>query len=252
MKILAIDTSGAACCVALADDSGQVLVDFNLNLGRTHSQQLQPLIGAALKQADWQPADLQAIAVGIGPGSYTGIRIGAAAAQGMAVALDIPVLPVSSLASLAASQSGETDRLICPLTDARHRRVYAALWWQDRPVVTDFLGDLQLLPEKIRAWLSLQNKEKAAADQCCPGEILLLGSGAAAYESDADLLQDFRSLGLKPQFRTKQTVVRAADLAAEAFRQLRQAGPDCLIDPARLRPHYLSRTSAERQAGLYV
>ena len=252
MNILAIDTSGSACCVALADDSGQVLVDFNLQLGRTHSQQLQPLIEAALKQAGWPATALQAVAVGIGPGSYTGIRIGAATAQGMAVALDIPVLPVSSLAALAAAQAGETCRLICPITDARHRRVYGALWWQDRPVVTDFLGDLQLLSEKIRNWLSLQSKDRAALAQRRPDEILLLGSGAAAYASDTALKQDLLSLGLKPQFRTEQTVVRAADLAAEAFRQLRQEGPGCLIDPAVLRPHYLSRTSAERQAGLYV
>ena len=123
MRLLALDTSTDWCAVALGEDGGWV--ERAECVGQAHSQRLLPMVGAALAAFGWTTADLDAIAYGCGPGSFTGIRIGCAVAQGLGFALDRPLLGVPTLEALAAADGGN-DVLCC--IDARMREVYVAAY----------------------------------------------------------------------------------------------------------------------------
>ena len=102
MKLLAIDSSGLVATVALLD--GDILVgEYTIHNKKTHSQTLMPMISEMLSMAEVTPEELDAIAVSEGPGSFTGLRIGASVAKGLAWTLQIPIVPVSSLMGLAAN-----------------------------------------------------------------------------------------------------------------------------------------------------
>ena len=130
--ILAIETSTEACSVALHCMSGTV--SRYVEEPRSHTQLLMPMIESVLSEAGIKPIELDAIAVAIGPGSFTGLRIGFAATQGLAFGLDIPVIPVSSLQIMVAtyirkigqSQSPSKPNQplrIMPILDAAYGRV---------------------------------------------------------------------------------------------------------------------------------
>ena len=118
MKILALDTATEACSVALAIDDEII---ERQRLGRQHAERILELIEELLTEAGLRPADLDAIAFGRGPGMFTGLRIGAGVTQGIAFAADLPVVPVSTLLTLA--QGLDADRVLAAL-DARMGQVY--------------------------------------------------------------------------------------------------------------------------------
>ncbi len=125
MKILAIDAATEACSVALLQD-GEVRERYEV-IGRGHAGRLLPMVDELLQEAQLSTADLDAIAFGRGPGSFTGLRIAAGIAQGLAAGTQRPVLPVSNLAAVAAgaARSAQVDRvLVC--MDARMGQVYWA------------------------------------------------------------------------------------------------------------------------------
>lgn len=121
MKILAIDTSSTACSVALADNED--LLERHEIIGNRHSRELLGFVQALLIRAGTSLYDLDAIAIGNGPGSFTGLRLGLGVAQGLAWGADLPLIPVSSLAAMAA-QSNQPYLLTA--ADARMGEVY----WQ--------------------------------------------------------------------------------------------------------------------------
>ena len=126
MKLLAIDSSGLVASVALLVDD--VLVgEYTIHNKKTHSQTLLPMIADMLAMAEVDKNELTAIAVAAGPGSFTGLRIGAATAKGLAQALDIPIVPVSTLEGLAYNLQG-TDALVCPIMDARRLQAYYGIY----------------------------------------------------------------------------------------------------------------------------
>ncbi len=125
MLILALDTSGRTCGVAVAAD-GVPLVEY-VEAPKSHSARLVPLVAQALAAAGVGRRDLDAVAVTVGPGSYTGLRIGIATARTLAFALGLPLAGVSTLEALAFA-AGPRPGLLCPVLDARRRRVYAALY----------------------------------------------------------------------------------------------------------------------------
>ncbi len=127
VKILALDTSTEACSVALWDD-GQV--DERFELGRQHSQRILPMIETLLGDAGLGLGALDAVAFGRGPGSFTGLRIGAGVVQGLAFAADLPVVPVSSLAALAHD---EPQTRVLAALDARMGQLYWAAYLRDGP-----------------------------------------------------------------------------------------------------------------------
>jgi len=126
MKILAVDTSSKICSVAVLEDRN-VLDEINLNDGRTHSENLMPTIQLLLERNDLTLDDIDLIGVTVGPGSFTGIRIGIASVKAMAEVKHIPVATVSSLQSLAKNIS-KVDGTIVSLIDARNNNVYGGIY----------------------------------------------------------------------------------------------------------------------------
>ena len=126
MIILGIDTTTRACSVALLEDQA-LLAEFTLNIMKTHSERLMPLIDSALSECGVERERVGAVAVAVGPGSFTGLRIGISTARAFCQALSIPGIAVSTLEALALSLPA-TDHLVCPLLDARRKQVYSALY----------------------------------------------------------------------------------------------------------------------------
>ncbi|MHB9144907.1 MAG: tRNA (adenosine(37)-N6)-threonylcarbamoyltransferase complex dimerization subunit type 1 TsaB [Symbiobacteriia bacterium] len=177
MRLVAIDTATAVCAVALMED-GQCVVEKSPELVRTHSQWLVPLLDEALADAGWGRRDIEAVAVGEGPGSFTGVRIGLSSAKAIAFALGVPLVTVGTLeaialstllppADMAAAQAAasgpQVGDLVCPLLDARRGEVYTALYRvvapaelrQERPPVSPTLSVwLAELPIEGRLWFT--------------------------------------------------------------------------------------------------
>ena len=131
MIILACDTSNSSCCAGVYNDSKPLA--FRLSMERkTHSETFMPLVMRVCEKSGLKIADLDALAVTTGPGSFTGIRIGLSAVKGMALAAGLNVIPVSSLKALAMSvenvASDPADTIIVPCFDARNDRVFAAAY----------------------------------------------------------------------------------------------------------------------------
>ncbi len=128
--ILNIDTALETATVCLSKD-GEVLQGAVSDKQNDHATWLHPAIHDLLHQTGYGLKDVQAVAVSIGPGSYTGLRIGLASAKGFCYALGIPLVTVGTLEILAHAVQQEATDLICPLIDARRMEVYAALYEKD-------------------------------------------------------------------------------------------------------------------------
>ena len=134
MKILALETSARAVSAAVSEN-GRILTSGYQDTGLTHSRTLMPIVEHILKNADLKPADMDAIAVAVGPGSFTGIRIGVAAAKGLALALDKPAIGVSTLAAMARNVAFADGLVVCAM-DARRSQVYNATFSAEGGVLT--------------------------------------------------------------------------------------------------------------------
>lgn len=126
MKILAVDSSSVTASVALVENEN-VVSEFFMNAGLTHSETLAPMVESVLKNSHTEAKDVDLYAVTTGPGSFTGLRIGASIVKGMAFALNKPCVAVSSLEALAYN-SYSKNGLICACMDARCNQVYTALF----------------------------------------------------------------------------------------------------------------------------
>lgn len=131
MRILAIDTALGLCSVAVVDD-GRVLATASEAMQMGHQERLAPLVAEVMAEANLAFADLDRIAVTVGPGSFTGLRVGLSFAKGLGMALDIPVLGFDSLVVIAASAPRAGPGLA--LIDARRGQAYVRSFEDDRPV----------------------------------------------------------------------------------------------------------------------
>ena len=148
MKVLGIDTSTSCGAVGLIDD-GEVLSDYLLNIPVTHSERLLGAIEFVLREARCSARDVDGWAISLGPGSFTGLRIGVSTVKGLAFATQKPVAGVSTLDALA-SQVSPTPYLICPILDARKKEVYAAFYRYGKGDVLGRQSDDQALrPEDL-------------------------------------------------------------------------------------------------------
>ncbi|MBD3266088.1 tRNA (adenosine(37)-N6)-threonylcarbamoyltransferase complex dimerization subunit type 1 TsaB, partial [bacterium] len=147
MRLLSIDTSTHIGSVALRDETG-ILGLITLSVSLTHSEGLMPAIDALLQQTQTAPADLTAVACVTGPGSYTGLRIGIATAQGLAAAHGLQCVGIPSL-EVYAHAFPHAKYPLCPLLPARKGWVYARIygWEVDRPVPRS--EELNLQPDEL-------------------------------------------------------------------------------------------------------
>jgi tRNA threonylcarbamoyladenosine biosynthesis protein TsaB len=171
--LLSIETSSPICSIALhKGEDGRLLGQSELRLEKSHSTHLTVLIEQLVANTGHTVRDLAAVAVSDGPGSYTGLRIGAAAAKGLCFALDIPLVAVGTLPALAHQVAARMPRadtyLYAPMLDARRQEVYTALYRADGYELTA-PAPLILTPE-------------AMAEQLTHHAVLFFGSGAAKFQ----------------------------------------------------------------------
>jgi tRNA threonylcarbamoyladenosine biosynthesis protein TsaB len=230
LKLLTIDTSTSTCSVALTIGE-RLVAELLLNQGKTHAAQLLRMVDAALDQGGVGIRELDGIGVSLGPGSFTGLRVGLATVKGLALAAEKPVYGFSSLAMLAMNLPWSTYP-VCPMFDAKKKEVYAALY-DCRDLPLPIMGDCAVSPGEFLERLD--------------GVTLFVGEGALAYRGTI-----VERLGEKaifaPPFYHLPSASRGALLARGA----------CLrgeaISPAGLVPRYLRASEAEvaklRRAGL--
>jgi len=163
MRILAIDTALEACAAGVVETPDRVLAQESVAMARGHAEALMPLIARVMDQAHLGFADLDRIAVTVGPGSFTGLRVGIAAARGIALAAGKPAVGVSTLAAFAGPYlaPGET-RPVVAAVDARHDHVYVEVFGPG--------GRILVAPRLV----PVRDAVRAAA-----GAAVIVGSGAA-------------------------------------------------------------------------
>ena len=224
MLLLAFETSAKAASVALTQD-GRLLGESYQNTGLTHSQTLMVMAEDLLKQCGKKTDDVTAVAVAEGPGSFTGVRIGVAAAKGFAWGAELPCVGVSTLEAMVKTL-GVWQGWVCPVMDARRSQVYNALFYvnQGKPE--------RMTPDRAIALsdLEVELKEKE-------GPIFLVGDGSVLAHKTLDI----PNLVLPAEHRMHQRAVGVALLAEEALR----AG--AAGDGAALTPNYLRLSQAERE-----
>ncbi|MDZ4806984.1 MAG: tRNA (adenosine(37)-N6)-threonylcarbamoyltransferase complex dimerization subunit type 1 TsaB [Bacteroidota bacterium] len=165
--ILNIDTALDTASVCLAKDEEILALAINENQ-KKQSGWLHQVINELLKKNNLRPNQLDAVAVSIGPGSYTGLRVGLSAAKGLCYALNIPLIAVSTLKMIAFAAKDEADSLICPMIDARRMEVFTAVYDKE-------------LQEKMPAH-ALVIDEKSFADMLT-SSILFCGNGSKKLQS---------------------------------------------------------------------
>lgn len=147
MRVLAIDTSTLAGGVALVDGE-RTVAEYLLDIRLTHSERLMPALDRVMHDAGWSPAALTGLAVAVGPGSFTGLRIGVSAVKGLALALSIPIAAVPTLDALAAGLAGAALP-VCPVVSARRDEVYASLYRWDGAAMRREWDYLALSPREL-------------------------------------------------------------------------------------------------------
>lgn len=160
--ILNIDTALDKATVCLAED-GNVLKLSSSEDQKDHASWLHTEIAELLQKSGHGIKDLNAVAVSVGPGSYTGLRVGLAAAKGFCFALDIPLITINSLKIIAFAVKDEAIDIICPLIDARRMEVFTAVYDKD-------------LQEKVSPHTMIVD-EKSFASFLLPGKVLFCGDG---------------------------------------------------------------------------
>jgi tRNA threonylcarbamoyladenosine biosynthesis protein TsaB len=217
VRLLALDTATELCSVALLDDDR--LLHREERIGRGHAEHLLPMVDALLREAGIGPTALDALAVGRGPGTFTGVRIAVSIAQGLALAAGLKVVPVSDLAALAlAAHERSPGRAVLACLDARMGEVYWALY---PPLALAADGTAILdAPEHL-----------SPPGQVGPAgvELTVAGPGWAAYPALADRLPGVR-LALPELLPSAREIAR---LGAAGLRDGRA------VDPADLLPVYL-------------
>ena len=126
MKILSIDTSSNICGVSILDDSN-LICNLDNDTGRTHSENLMPMIKGALSKSNLTLNEIDLIVCDIGPGSFTGIRIGIATVKAFNDSLNIPCIGISSLEALAYNINNNSS-LVCSILDSKNDNCYFALY----------------------------------------------------------------------------------------------------------------------------
>ena len=226
MLILAFETSAKAASVALLEN-GKLLGESYQNTGMTHSQTLMVMAEDTLKTAGKTANGVDAVAVAEGPGSFTGVRIGVAAAKGFAWGRELPCYGVSTLEAMAASL-GIYRGYVCPVMDARRSQVYNALFHVNCGEYTRIAPDRAISLQDLGA--ELQNLTEP---------VFLVGDGSnLCYNT---LSETVPNLVLPPEHRMHQRAVGVALLAEKA------ALSGTPGDGAALTPNYLRLSQAERE-----
>ena len=167
--ILHLDTTTKKCSVALAQDGELMIQKELLSEEFSHSEQLHPFIEEVLKESGLKSSSLSAIAISKGPGSYTGLRIGVAAAKGLCFALDLPLIALNTLEIMVQPYEVSPYSFIIPMLDARRMEVYTAIFDETKKWIQETMAEV--LTENT--FTSIVN------EQSC----LIIGDGAIKFKT---------------------------------------------------------------------
>jgi tRNA threonylcarbamoyladenosine biosynthesis protein TsaB len=219
MRILTIETSTPVAEAAVVVDE-KVIAATRLATGRERGRELLVAVHEVLAEASCGVSDIDVVAVSIGPGRFSGLRVGLATAKGLAVAHGIPVSPVPTLEALARS-AGPYDGVICPMLDARRGEVYFAVY-DSRAGLECLERDSAAAPDAAAA---------RARDAASGDPVLFLGTGAVEYAAQ---IRDL--LGASAVFQSEDLALPKPDAMAVMVEGPRRTDR---IDLARLEPIYL-------------
>jgi tRNA threonylcarbamoyladenosine biosynthesis protein TsaB len=163
MRVLAIETSTELTDVALVE-AGALVLSRARTRPRQSAEQLLPLVAELLAEAGWDKSSLDRLGVSVGPGSFTGLRIGIACAQGLGIGLDRPVVGVGALRAMARSVPAEIEGVRCALLDARRKEVFA--------------GAYRGLTELLSPCVLSRDAARSAIVEAVPAPVVWLGAGA--------------------------------------------------------------------------
>jgi len=227
MKILALDTSSNVATVAIAEDN-KLICEYTLNHKKTHSQKLMPMIQDLFAACEMTVQDIDAIAVAVGPGSFTGLRIGIATAKALAHAANKPVVSVSTLDAMAYNLPF-CSYTIVPIMDARRSQVYTGVYkWSASSLIT------------------LHAPKPMAIDELC--DILNQGDEPAVFIGDGVPVHEAYirdALGVRAIFGgLHYNMQRASSVAACGIDKAKRGE---LLNYNRLLPEYHRLSQAERE-----
>nr|WP_299383344.1 tRNA (adenosine(37)-N6)-threonylcarbamoyltransferase complex dimerization subunit type 1 TsaB [Allomuricauda sp.] len=140
--ILSLETATTNCSVSVSKDGETVVLKENNAVNYSHSEQLHVYIKEVLEEASLSFSDLDAVAVSKGPGSYTGLRIGVSAAKGLCFSLDLPLISVPTLQSMANQLELSSDDVAIPVLDARRMEVYSAVFNADNQEIRETRAEI--------------------------------------------------------------------------------------------------------------
>ncbi len=233
MRILALDSSGLVASVALVDstESGEELVaEYTVNYKKTHSQTLLPMLDEVARMIELDLQTVDAIAVAGGPGSFTGLRIGAATAKGLGLALKKPLIHVPTIAGLAYNLWGAKG-LICPIMDARRGQVYTGIYTFEDGKLTTLEDQMAISIEELAQKLKGYRKK-----------VIFLGDGVPVFRKrlEEELMTDCE-ISFAPANMNRQ---RGASVAALGLEYYKAGKIESAMDH---QPDYLRVSQAERE-----
>jgi len=225
--ILALETATTCGSLALVAE-GRCLAEYSLNAASTHSRRLLSGIAWLLAQCELSWPQIGAIAVSLGPGSFTGLRIALSTAKGLCMAADKPLIGVPTLTGLAG-QFPFSSLPICPVVDARKNEIYTALYRCNQQGIPEkILDPMVIKPERLQEFITAPT--------------LLVGDGLPLYGPMLkELLGDLALLA-----PTETCFARAASIGSAAWHLFRQGS---FLDPATAVPIYVRASDAELQFG---
>jgi len=227
MKILAIETSTYAGSIAVVVDDA-ILGEYYFNIGPVHTEKLIPSIDWLLSELGMVKSDLSGVAVSLGPGSFTSLRVGISTAKGICYSLGIPLVGVSSLKALAMNLPFASYN-ICPVIDARKGEVFASLFRSHNGELERIMEDIVISPEGLV--------------EIIKDNTIFVGDGALLYK---DYLED--NLGSGIMFSPINTnFPRASNLALSEIGKFKEDRDNKYIydEIMNLAPHYLRKSEAE-------
>ena len=232
MKIAALDSSGLVASVAVIEDD-VLIAEYTVNYKKTHSQTLLPMLDEIKRMVELDLGTLSAIAVSAGPGSFTGLRIGSATAKGLGLALNLPLIPVPTIDALAYNLYG-TDKLVCPIMDARRDQVYTGLY----EYVKNEAGSYEL--HKLLEQCAIGIEDIADKINEFGREVIFLGDGVPVFQER--LSESMKvSYSFAPAHMNRQRAASVGTLGMQLYRQ------GVYESATEHKPVYLRVSQAERE-----
>ena len=237
MKILAIDTSSKRCSVAILEDSN-ILINLYNDDEKTHSFKLMPMVEEAFQKTNLTLEDIQLLACCVGPGSFTGVRIGIATIKAFADVTNIPVVGISSLESLAynVKEKVASSSLICSLIDAKNENVYCGLYYFEN----NTCNTVAILTESLDVIIFVIQEKFEAIKKLNPNiqDIIFVGDACQVYQNT--LSSSFANA----KFATEEENMQSGISVAKAGLRKYQDGE--YGDSSSILPIYLRKSQAER------